>query len=101
MARKTNIHRIIQNIKPIWALVSRATKAALSYVGHVVRAGGMEDDVMLGRMNGAGMRERPRQPQCKAYYLNSLEYVGNMRRKRTTNCARYTIPHFIYRRLSS
>ena len=26
-------------------------KAALSYFGHVVRAGGMEDDVMLGRMN--------------------------------------------------
>ena len=26
------------------------TKAALSYFGHVVRAGGMEDDVMLGRM---------------------------------------------------
>ena len=28
-------------------------KAALSYFGHVVRAGGMEDDVMFGRMNGA------------------------------------------------
>ena len=48
MERKTNI-RIIENIKP---LESRVTKAA-SYFGHVVRAGGMEDDVMLGRMNGA------------------------------------------------
>ena len=28
------------------------TKAALSYFGHAVGAGGMEDDVMLGRMNG-------------------------------------------------
>ena len=36
-------------------------KAALSYFGHVVRAGGMEDDVMLGRMNGARRRGRPRQ----------------------------------------
>ena len=34
-------------------------KAALSYFGHVVRAGGMEDDVMLGRMNGARRRGRP------------------------------------------
>ena len=37
------------------------TKAALSYFGHVVRAGGMEDDVMLGRMDGARRRGRPRQ----------------------------------------
>ena len=36
-------------------------KAALSYFGHVVRAGGMEDDVMLGSMNGARRRGRPRQ----------------------------------------
>ena len=28
---------------------------------HVVRAGGMEDDVMLGRMDGARIRGRPRQ----------------------------------------
>ena len=34
-------------------------KAALSYFGHVVTAGGMEDDVMLGRMNGARRRGRP------------------------------------------
>ena len=33
------------------------TKAALSYFGHVVRAGGMEDDMMLGRMNGAKREE--------------------------------------------
>ena len=32
------------------------TKATLSYFGHVVRAGGMEDDVMLGRLNGARKR---------------------------------------------
>ena len=52
MERKTNIS-IIENIKPEWTLESRVTKAALSYFGHVVRAGGMEDDMMLGRMNGA------------------------------------------------
>ena len=55
MARKTNIS-IIDNIKPEWMLES---KAALSYFEHVVRAGGMEDDVMLGRMNGARKRGRP------------------------------------------
>ena len=37
------------------------TKAALCYFGHLVRAGGMEDDVMLGIMNGARKRGRPRQ----------------------------------------
>ena len=60
MERKTNIW-IIENIKQEWTLESRVSKAALSYFGHVVRAGGMEDDVMLGRMNGARMRGRPRQ----------------------------------------
>ena len=51
MERKTNIS-IIENIKPEWTLESRVTKAALSYFGHVGRAGGMEDGMMLGRMNG-------------------------------------------------
>ena len=60
MERKTNIW-IIENIKPEWTQESRVPKAALSYFGHVVRAGGMEDDVMLGRMNGARRRGRPRQ----------------------------------------
>ena len=60
MERKTNIF-IIENIKPEWTLESKVTKAALSYFGHVVRAGGMEYDVMLGRMDGARKRGRPRQ----------------------------------------
>ena len=60
MEIKTNIW-IIENIKPEWTPESRVTKAALSYVGHVVRAAGMEDDVMLGRMNGTRSRGRPRQ----------------------------------------
>ena len=37
---------------------SRVPKATLSYFGHVMRAGGMEDDVMLGRMNGVRRRGR-------------------------------------------
>ena len=57
MERKTNIW-IIENIKSEWTLESRVTKAALSYFGHLVRAGGMEDDVMLGRMNGVRRRGR-------------------------------------------
>ncbi len=52
MERKSNI-LIIENIKPEWTLEARVPKAALSYFGHVVRAGGMEDEVMLWRMNGA------------------------------------------------
>ena len=59
MERKTNI-LIIENIKPEWTLESRVPKAALSYFGHEVRAEEMEDDVMLGRMNEARRRGRPR-----------------------------------------
>ena len=80
MERKTNIS-IIENIKPEWALESRVAKAALSYFGHVVRAGGMEDDVMLGRMNGARKRGRPRQrwvDTLKGYAIGAT--VSNMRR---------------------
>ena len=63
MERKTNrdLESIIEIIKPEWTLESMVTKAALSYFGHVARAGGMEDDAMLGRMNGARKRGRPRQ----------------------------------------
>ena len=35
-------------------------KGALRHFGHVVRTGGMEDDVMLRRMNGARRRGRPK-----------------------------------------
>ena len=69
MERKTNI-RIIEKIKPEWTLESKVSKAALSYFGHVV-TGGMADDVMLGRMNGARTRGRPRQrwlDTLKGYY---------------------------------
>ena len=48
MERKTNIW-IIENIKPEWTLESRVPKAALSYFGHVVRAGGMEDEGVFER----------------------------------------------------
>ena len=57
------------------------TKAALSYFGHVVRAGGMEDDMMLGRMNGARKRGRPRQiwlDTHKGYASGAT--INNMRR---------------------
>ena len=72
---------IIENIKQEWTLESRVTKAALSYFGHVVRAGGMEDDVMLGRMNGARKRGRPRQKwldTLKGYTSGAT--IRNMRR---------------------
>ena len=57
------------------------TKAALSYFGHVVRAGGMEDDVMLGRMNGARKRGRPRQRWLDSRKgCASGSTINNMRR---------------------
>ena len=57
MERKTNIS-IIENIKPEWTLESRVAKAALSYFGHVVRAGGMEDDVRDAQENEWSEKER-------------------------------------------
>ena len=60
LERKANIS-IFEDINPVWTLESRVTMAASSYFGHVVRAGGVEDDVMFGRMNGARKRGRPRQ----------------------------------------
>ena len=71
---------IIENIKPEWTLESRVPKDAC-YFGHVVRAEVMEDDVMLGRINGARRRGRPRQR-----WLDTLEgypsgaTISNMRR---------------------
>ena len=57
------------------------TKAALSYFRHVVRAGWVEDDVMLGRMNGARRRGRATQ-RCldtlKEYARGAT--INNMRR---------------------
>ena len=57
------------------------TKEALSYFGHVVRAGGMEDDVMLGRMNGSRKRGTPRQRWLDALkeYASGAT-ISNMRR---------------------
>ena len=80
MERKTIIW-IIENIKPEWTQESRVTKASLSYFGHVVTAGGMEDDVMLGRMIGARKRGRPRQrwvDTLKGYTTGAT--ISNMRR---------------------
>ena len=81
MERKTNIS-IIENIKPEWTMESSVTKAVVSYSGHVVRALGMEDDVMLGRMNGARKRGRPRQrwlDTLKGYASGAT--ISNMRRE--------------------
>ena len=80
MERKTNIW-IIENIKSEWTLGSRVSKAALSYFGHMVRAGEMEDDMMLGRMDGARRRGRPIQKwldTLKGY--SSGATISNMRR---------------------
>ena len=56
-------------------------KAALSYFGHVVRAGGVEGDVMLGTINGARRRGRPRQRWLDTPVgYSSGATISNMRR---------------------
>ena len=47
--RKTNLC-VIDNIKPERTLESRIVKASLCYFGHVIRACGMEYEVMVGRI---------------------------------------------------
>ena len=52
---------MLENIKPEWTMESRVAQAALMYFGQVVREErGMENDVMLGEMNGKRRRGRPR-----------------------------------------
>ena len=51
--RKTNVC-VIDNIKPEWTLEPMIVKASLCYFGHVIRAGGVEYEVMVGRMGGGG-----------------------------------------------
>ena len=56
-------------------------KGTKGYFGHVVRAGGMEDDVMPGRMNGARRRGRPRQIWLDTLmWYSSGAIISNMRR---------------------
>ena len=57
--RKENVW-VIDNIKLKWTLVSRIVKASLCYIGDVIRADGMEYEVMVGRMGGYRSRGRPR-----------------------------------------
>ena len=59
------------------------------YFGHVVRAGGMEDDVMLGRMNGARKRGRPRQRWLDTVKGSaSGATISNMRQDETPEIVR-------------
>ena len=79
MERKTTMW-IIESIKPEWTQESRVPKAALCYFGHVVTAGAMEDDVMLGIMNGARRRGRlrPRWLDTLSGYSSGAT-ISNMR----------------------
>ena len=61
--------------------VDTGVKGDKGCFGHVVRAGGMEDDVMLGRMNGARKIGRPRHrwlDTLKGYASGAT--INNMRR---------------------
>ena len=75
--RKINVW-IIDNIKPEWMLESRIVKASLCYFGHVIRAGGMEYEVMVGRMGGYRSRGRPRQRWLANIKKNFYGTIFNM-----------------------
>ena len=83
--RKTNVW-VIGNIKPEWTLESRIVKASLCYFGHAVRAGGMEYEVMVGRMGGYRSRWRPRQIWLDSIKKNFYGIIFNM--IRASRCRR-------------
>ena len=73
-------HKIMDNQEHQTGM-DTGVKGAKGYFGHVVRAGGMEDDVMLGRMNGARRRGRPRQVWLDTLMgYSSGATISNMRR---------------------
>ena len=83
--RKTNVW-VIDNIKPEWTLESRIVKASLCYFGHVIRAGGMEYEVMVGRMGGYRSRGRPWQRWLDSIKKNFHGTIYNM--IRASRCMR-------------
>ena len=58
-ARKTN-KSVLGEIKPEISLEGMIAKQALTFFGHTIRAGGMEKDIMLGRIEGTKRRGRQR-----------------------------------------
>ena len=83
--RKTNVW-VIDNIKLEWTLESRIVKASLCYFGHVIRAGGMEYEVMVGRMGDYRSRGIPRQRWLDSIKKNFYGTIYNM--IRASRCRR-------------
>ena len=83
--RKTNVW-VIDNIKPERTLESRIIKASLCYFGHIIRAGGMEYEVMVGRMGGYRSRGRPCQRWLDSIKKNFYGTIFNM--IRASRCRR-------------
>ena len=83
--RKTNVW-VIDNIKPEWTLESRIVKESLYYFIHVIRAGGLEYEVMLGRMGGYRSRGRPRQRWLDS--INKNFYGTIFKMIRASRCRR-------------
>lgn len=51
---------VIERIRPELSLIGKVTKQKLSYFGHVMRANSMENEMMLGMVDGDRRRGRPR-----------------------------------------
>ena len=83
--RKTNVW-VIDNIKLEWMIESRIVKASLCYFGHVIRAGGMEYEVIVGRIEGYISRGRPRQRWLDSIKKNFHGTIYNM--IRASRCRR-------------
>ena len=58
-ARRTN-QSVLDELQPRYSLESMVVKQRLGYFGHIIRARGMEQDIMLGKVQGKRRRGRPR-----------------------------------------
>ena len=57
--KRTN-KSILEEIKPSYSLETIVVKHRLSYFGHIIRSKGMEQDIMLGKVQGRRRRGRQR-----------------------------------------
>ena len=57
--KRTN-KSILEEIKPSYSLEAMVVKHRLSYFGHIIRSKGMEQEIMLGKVQGRRRRGRQR-----------------------------------------
>ena len=80
---------VLEKIKPNCRLLQHVDRLKLRYFGHVVRAKGMEYDILTGAMNGKRRRGRQRTRITDGVVqLTGLPLIGAVRRAMDRQCWR-------------